>query len=79
LMRYNGHLSSYGIDYEPRESEVRKIYEGSAFADRLLQKNNIEYVIISPEELANVTVKEEFFYKYPVIAEAGAYKVFKVK
>jgi hypothetical protein len=79
LMRYSGHLSSYGIDYEPREQEVRRIYEGTALAERLLQKNNIEYVIISPEEAANVTVREEFFYKYPVVAEAGAYKIFKVK
>ena len=79
LMRYSGHLSSYGIDYESRETEVKRIYEGSGLADRFLQKNNIEYVIISPEETANITVREEFFYKYPVIAEAGAYKVFKVK
>jgi hypothetical protein len=79
LMRYNGHLSSYGIDYEPRESEVKRIYEGTALADRLLQKNNIEYVIISPEETGNVTVREEYFYKYPIIAEVGAYKVFKIK
>jgi hypothetical protein len=79
LMRYNGHLSSYGIDYTPRESEVKRIYEGSALADRLLRKNNIEYVIISPEETGNVTVREEYFYKYPIFAEVGAYKVFKIK
>jgi hypothetical protein len=79
LMRYSGHLSSYGIDYESRETEVKRIYEGSGLAERLLQKNNIEYVIISPEETANVEVREEFFLKYPIIAETGAYKVFKVK
>jgi hypothetical protein len=79
LMRYSGHLSSYGIDYGPRESEVKRIYEGSALAERLLQKNNIEYVIISPEETANLEVREEFFRKYPVFAEVGAYKVYKVK
>jgi hypothetical protein len=79
LMRYSGHLSSYGIDYEPRESEVKRIYEGTALADKFLQKNNIEYVIISPEETANLEVREEFFYKFPIIAEVGAYKVFKVK
>lgn len=79
LMRYSGHLSSYGIDYAPRESEVKRIYEGTALAERFLQKNNIEYVIISPEEFGNIEVREEFFYKYPIIAEYGAYKVFKVK
>ncbi len=79
LMRYSGHLGSYGIDYTGRESEVKRIYEGTALAERLLQKNNIEYVIISPEEMGNLTVREEFFYKYPIIAEVGEYKVFKVK
>ena len=79
LMRYSGHLSSYGIDYQTRESEVKRIYEGTALADTLLQKNNIEYVIISPEETANLKVREEFFYKYPIVIEVGAYKVFKVK
>lgn len=79
LMRYSGHLSSYGIEYEPRETEVKRIYEGSGLAERLLQKNNIEYVIISPEETANIPVREEFFRRYTLIAEAGAYKVYKVK
>lgn len=79
LMRYSGHLSSYGINYEPREMEVKRIYEGSALANNFLQKNNIEYVLISPEEFGNLTVNEEFFQKYPKIAEAGEYKVYKVK
>ena len=79
LMRYSGHLSSYGIDYAARESEVKRIYEGTALAERFLQKNNIEYVIISPEETGNLTVNEEFFYKYPIVAEVGEYKVFRIK
>ncbi|MBS1795308.1 MAG: hypothetical protein JSS81_15735 [Acidobacteria bacterium] len=79
LMRYSGHLSSYGIDYEPRETEVKRIYEGTALAERLLQKNNVDYVIVSPEETANIEVREEFFDKYPVVAEVGEYRLFKVK
>ena len=80
LMRYSGHLSSYGIEYEPRESEVRRIYEGTALADAFLKKNNIEYVLISPEETGNLDrVNEAFFEKYPKIAEIGLYKVYKVK
>ncbi len=78
LMRYNGHLSSYGIDYGPREAEVKQIYEGAASADELLRKNNIEYVIISPEERSNLTVNEDFFKKFPVVAEIGQHKVYQV-
>ena len=79
FMRYIGHLSSYGIDYEPRYDEVKRIYEGSALADGLLQKNQIEYVIISPEEPGWVNLNEEYFKKYPLIAESGMYRVYKVR
>jgi hypothetical protein len=54
LMRYSGHLSSYGIKYEPRESEVKRIYEGTALADTFLKKHGIDYVLISPEEIGNL-------------------------
>jgi hypothetical protein len=79
FMRYSGHLSSYGIDYVPRENEVRRIYEGGPLAQSFLERNGIGYVIISPEETANLTVNETFFSKYQLIAQFGAYKVIKVK
>ncbi|MDQ3322055.1 MAG: hypothetical protein M3525_06450 [Acidobacteriota bacterium] len=84
MMRFTGHLSSYGIDYEPRENELKRIYEGSALAETLLKKNNIEYVLISPEERGyaqsnNVRLNEDYFRKFPVVAEVGQYRVYKVK
>ena len=79
LMRYSGHLSSHGIDYLPREDDVKRIYEGGGVAEILMRKYNIEYVLISPEELNSMKANEEFFRKYPVIAEAGQYRVYKVK
>ena len=78
LMRYNGHLSSYGIDYGPREDEVKRIYAGAPDADALLQKNKIEYIVVSPEERGNLTVNENFFKKFPVLAEVGQYRVYQV-
>jgi len=79
LMRYSGHLSSYGIDYNERETEVKKIYSGDPAAEILLTKYGIEYVLISPEEKSNLTVNEEFFRRYSVAAEAGQYRVYQVK
>lgn len=80
LMRYSGHLGSYGIDYEPRELEVKRIYEGSGLTDSFLKKHGIEYVIISPEETGNLqSVNEQYFERFPKIAEFGLYKVYKVK
>ncbi|MDQ3749348.1 MAG: hypothetical protein M3367_10115, partial [Acidobacteriota bacterium] len=78
LMRYIGHLSSYGIDYQERETEVKKIYSGDPAAEIILKKYDIEYVLISPEEKSNLTVNEEFFRRFPIAAEAGQYRVYQV-
>jgi len=79
LMRFTGHLSSYGIDYYAREADVKKIYAGDATAEILMDKYNIEYVLISPEEKAGLTVNEEFFRRFPVVMEVGEYRVYRVK
>jgi uncharacterized membrane protein len=85
-MRYPGHLSSHGIEYQPREEDVKRIYQGSATTDILLKKYDIGYVLLSPEIRAYASdpghafaLNEAYFQKYPVIAESGGYKVYKVK
>lgn len=79
LMRYPGHLSSHGIDYQGRESEVRTMYQGGAAAEELFRKYGVEYVLISPEEKNTLMPNEGFFSKFPIAAEAGQYRVYKVK
>ena len=79
FMRYSGHLSSHGIDYLPREDEVKRIYAGGGVADILLKKNSIDYVLVSPEERSTLSASDEFFSRYPVIAESGQYRVYKIK
>lgn len=77
LMRYSGHLSSHGINHFERENDVRQIYQGGGTADILLRKHNIEYVMVGPEE-RELRPNEDFFKKFPVIAESGQYRVYKV-
>ena len=84
LMRYPGHLSSYGINYFDRESDVKKIYQGGPEADALLQRYNIDYVVTTPEEeyylsQSNLKLNLDYFNKFQVIAEFGKYKLYKVK
>ena len=78
LMRYTGHLSSHGIDYLPREDDVKRIYAGEATADLLLKKYGIEFVIISPSARNDLQVNDGYFAKFPLFAESGDYKVFRV-
>jgi hypothetical protein len=78
-MRYSGHLLSHGIDYQGREKEVEAIYRGGPMADGLLRKYNIDYVIVSQEERGAMTVNEEFFMKFPMVAQTGSSRVYKIK
>lgn len=78
LMRYTGHLASYGIDFGERETDVKRIYAGDASAEILLKKYGIEYVIVSPEEKSNLDVNEAFFSRFSIAAEAGQYRIYKV-
>jgi hypothetical protein len=84
LMRYPGHLSSYGINYGDRENDLKKIYQGTPDADSLLQKYKIEYIVATPEEeyylsQSNLKLNYDYLKKFPVIAEVGKYKLYKVK
>lgn len=79
LMRYPGHLASHGIDYGERERDLKAIYSGGASAMGLINKYGIDLVLVSPEEKGLVPVNDGFFLKFPVVAEAGQYKVYKVR
>ncbi len=78
LMRYVGHLSSYGIDYGEREDDLRKIYEGNATSEILMRKYGIKYIIVTPEEKRWTTVNEDYLEKFRLIAQSGEDKVYKV-
>lgn len=79
LMRYSAHLMSHGIDYMERENDLRRIYRGDASAEILLRKYNIDYVLLGPEEAGIDGINAEYFSRLPIVAEAGSYKVYKVK
>ncbi|MDM7921072.1 MAG: hypothetical protein QUS14_02140, partial [Pyrinomonadaceae bacterium] len=78
-MRYSGHLGSHGIEYRPREEDVKTIYRGGPQADELINRLGIDYVLVSPEELNALQPNEAYFAKFPVTAEAAQYKVYKVR
>ena len=78
VMRYPGHLSSHGIDYAERESDVKRIYLAAPEATNLLEKYGVTHVLISPEE-RSLSPNEQFFSRYPVVAEAGQFKVYKIR
>jgi len=55
------------------------MYEGGDAAMKLMEKYGIEYVLISPEERNTSSLNEQFFSRFPVAAESGQYRVYKIK
>ncbi|HEX8131227.1 MAG TPA: hypothetical protein VF527_19165 [Pyrinomonadaceae bacterium] len=78
LMGYAGHLWSQGIDYLPREAELRRMYAGAPDAESLLAKHGVEYVVISPLERSATPVNEQFFRRFRKVGETGGYSLYKV-
>ena len=78
LMGYPGHIWTHGIDFGPRETDIKKIYAGSPEAAGLLAKYGVEYVVIGRQELEQMTVKTEFFSQYREVAKIGEYHLYKV-
>lgn len=84
FLGYPGHVWSHGIDYAPREAELKRIYTGAADAPMLIERAGIEYVVVGPlerEELRQrgLVVNESFFARYRKVGEAGAYRLYKTK
>lgn len=78
LMRYTGHLSSHGVNYQQRESDVKEIYKGGPGAENLLRMYGINYVLVSPEERNQLQANEQFFSKFPVAFQAGQYRIYRI-
>src|SRR3989449_1405479 len=79
IIGYLGHIWTHGIDFGPRESDVKKIYSGSLDAADLLSKYGVDYVVIDPQERSVMPVNDAFFSHYPEVATIGAYHLYKIK
>jgi uncharacterized membrane protein YhaH (DUF805 family) len=79
LMGYPGHIWTHGLDFGPRESDIKKIYAGGPDAPDLLAKYGVDYVVIDPQEHSVMTVNTAFFSRYREVAKIGEYHLYKIK
>ena len=80
VMGYPGWLFSYGIDYSQRERDLRAIYALAANTPALLDRYQIDYVVIGPNERQNFKPNVEAYRgRYQRIISTGNYEVFKVR
>ena len=78
LMGHPGHIWPHGLDYGPRETEIKRIYAGAPDAESLLAKYGVDYVVIDPQELSLMKVNMDFFKRYPEVANTGEYHLYKI-
>jgi len=79
LMGYPGHIWTHGIDFGPRETDIKKIYSGSPDAINLMSKYGVDYVVIDPQEHSVMPVSPDFFSRFPEVVTIGEYHLYKVR
>jgi hypothetical protein len=78
LMGYAGHVWSHGLDYRPRETDMRHMYAGGPDAVGLMAAYRIDYVVVGPPERDQMPMREGFFERYPLAGEAGGYRLYRI-
>ena len=78
IMGYPGHIWTHGLDFGPREQDIKQIYSGAADAAALLAKYRVDYVVVSPQEISVVSPNMAFFSRYPEVINVGEYHLYKV-
>lgn len=75
VMGYNGWLWSYGIDFAPRENEIRSLYQNPAQPE-LLQKYGITHIVIDPKVREIFSPRESAFAHLPVLFQDDTLTVY---
>ena len=78
LLGYPGHIWTHGLEYGPRENEIKRIYAGAPDAESLLNKYQASYVVVGPLERSNTFVNDQFFTRFDKVGEVGDYRLYKI-
>lgn len=78
LLGYPGHIWTHGLEYGPRENEIKRIYAGTPDAESLLKKYQASYVVVGPLERNNTFVNDQFFTRFSKVGEVGDYRLYKI-
>ena len=78
LLGYPGHVWTHGLEFAPRESEIRRVYAGAPDASAILRKYGVSYIVVSPLERNIMNVNEQFFSNFEIVGEVGGYRLYKI-
>ncbi|HYO91522.1 MAG TPA: hypothetical protein VEQ40_07795, partial [Pyrinomonadaceae bacterium] len=78
LLGYPGHIWTHGLQFVPRETDIKTIYRGAQGAEDLLARHGVEYAVLSPLERNMMPVNQQFFERYTKVGEVGGYSLYKI-
>ena len=78
LMGYSGWLFANGLPYQQREQDVRTMYAGGTRAEDLLRSYGVDFILVGPQERAELAPNDSFLARYSVVAEVGQYRLLRV-
>ena len=78
LMGYPGHVWTHGLDFGPRELDIKRIYAGGPDAMPILRQYRVGYVVVGPLERNLGNVNDQFFSKFQMVGEVGGYRLYKI-
>ncbi len=79
LLGFTGWMANLGFEYGPREQALREIYTGGDAAHAALQRYQVDYVVIGPDEQAAYEVARPWFEQHlPRVLHRNGYQVFAV-
>lgn len=79
FMGYPGSLWVHGIKFQNREKDIDEIYKGTENAKLLLDKYNVNYVLIESYDPQGMIINREFFNQYQVAVKTENYSLYKIK
>ena len=79
FMGYPGHVWSHGLDGAAREADIRRMYSGGTDADEALKAHRVDYLVVGPDERHYGIAGEAFFARYPLIVDAGGYRLYRIE
>jgi hypothetical protein len=78
LMGYPGHVWTHGLEFAPREAEIKRLYAGAPDAALILRKYNVAYIVVGPLERNVLSINELFLSNFKLVGEVGGYRLYKV-
>lgn len=79
LLGYTGWIWSRGLDASGRENDVRQIYSGGPQSRALIDRYQVDYAIIGPQERTFMPINQEFWSHQTLMSRIGDYQLYKIE